>query len=368
MTAIARSQSLSEVLEHELEPKHFRQRQLGDRSPEPLPGEVYEWMLEHLRRFRSIPSMELLMMRFPRFEPAPSTDSIGSLMEAMMRQIKRTALIDFIREASDVADDPARVGDAETFIMEGARKFAREMPGSKVTRFSDALSMLDLYREREVNGFAPGISFSMDWLDELTYGVQTHEMAIIEGFLGTAKCERGDMRVVDMATGDYVEIQDLDKINVVQSFDEHDLRSTSRVVTKKFDNGVKDIVKVLTRSGTSLFVTPTHPIMTQRGWVKAESLEGGDYVARPRVSGCFGSESLPEYEIKLLAYLIGDGCLMGGSPTFTKDNEFALAEVAEAASHYDLVTKPVDYRGYSVRLSKGYPGGRNKLTDRLRFH
>ncbi len=184
---MARSQSLSEVLEHELEPKHFRQRQLGDRSPEPLPGEVYEWMLEHLRRFRAIPSMELLMMRFPLFEPAPSTDSIGSLMEAMMRQIKRTALIDFIREASDVADDPARVGDAETFIMEGARKFAREMPGSKVTRFSDALSMLDLYREREVNGFAPGISFSMDWLDELTYGVQTHEMAIIEGFLGTAK-------------------------------------------------------------------------------------------------------------------------------------------------------------------------------------
>lgn len=187
ITQIARSQSLAEVLEHDLQPQHFMQRTMGDRSPEPLPGEVYEWMLEHLRRYRSIPSMDLLMMRFPLFQPAASTDSIGSLMEAMMRQINRTLLIAHIRELSEVADDPARVIDASTYALESARELARSLPGSKVTRFSDALSMLDLYREREATGFTPGISFGMDWIDDLTYGVQTHEMAIIEGFLGVAK-------------------------------------------------------------------------------------------------------------------------------------------------------------------------------------
>ncbi len=187
MTAVARSQSLSEVLEHELEPKHFRQRQLGDRSPEPLPGEVYEWMLEHLRRFRSIPSMELLMMRFPRFEPAPTSDSIGSLMEAMQAQINRTALIEHIRFLSEIADDPARVQDAPSFAMDGAREMARNLPGSHVTRYSDALNMLDLYREREATGFVPGVSMSIDWLDDLSYGIQPGEMMIVQGYLGVAK-------------------------------------------------------------------------------------------------------------------------------------------------------------------------------------
>ncbi len=191
ISAIARSQSLSEVLEHELEPKHFRQRQLGDRSPEPLPGEVYEWMLEHLRRFRAIPSMELLMLRFPRFEPAPSTDSIGSLMEAMQAQINRTALIEHIRFLSEVADDPARVQDAPSFAMDGAREMARNLPGSHVTRYSDALNMLDLYREREATGFVPGISMSIDWIDDLSYGAQPGEMVIVEGFLGTGKSSLG---------------------------------------------------------------------------------------------------------------------------------------------------------------------------------
>ncbi len=187
VTALARSQSLAEVLEHDLQPQHFFQRQLGDRSPEPLPGEVYEWMLEHLRAFRSIPSMDMLMLRFPLFQPAPSTDGIGALMEAMMRQVNRTLLIAHIRELSDVADDPARVIDASTHAMESARELARSLPGSKVTRYSDALNMLDLYREREATGFVPGISMGVDWLDDLTYGIQPGEMMIVEGFLGTAK-------------------------------------------------------------------------------------------------------------------------------------------------------------------------------------
>lgn len=187
VSAIARSQSLAEVLEHDLEPHHFLQREMGNRKPEPLPGEVYEWMLEHLRRFRGIPSMELLMQRFPLFEPAHSTDTIGSLMQAMIAQVNRRAMIKHSRRLSDVADDPALVVDAASHALESARELARSLPGSRVTRFSDALSMLDLYNERELTGKLPGLSTCLDWLDDLTYGVQRHEMVVIEGFLGTGK-------------------------------------------------------------------------------------------------------------------------------------------------------------------------------------
>lgn len=187
VTAIAQRQSLAEVLKHNLQPQHFMQRRLGDRSPEPLPGEVYEWILENLYRFRSIPSMDLLMMRFPHFDQAPSTDSIGSLMQAMMSQVNRNLLIEHIRELADVADDPARVIDAQSIVMEGARELARRLPGSKITRYSDALSMLDLYREREATGVVPGISTGIEWFDDLTYGLQPHEVMMIEGFLGTGK-------------------------------------------------------------------------------------------------------------------------------------------------------------------------------------
>lgn len=179
------------LLAHDIQPYHFLQRKDHDQSEEPTPGEVYAWLLSSLRRFRSVPSLDLLRSRFPSFEISESSDGVAALLESFLTLVNRRLVGEYSRDMAKLADDPSRLLDAEALVFEGARDLARSMPGSKITKFSDSLSMLDLYREREATGSTPGISTSMQWLDDLTYGVQTHEMMIIEGFLGTGKSTHG---------------------------------------------------------------------------------------------------------------------------------------------------------------------------------
>lgn len=112
-------------------------------------------------------------------------------MEEFLRMINRRLVGEYSRKMGMLADDHSRLLDAESLVFEGARDLAREMPGSNVARFSDAMSLLDLYKEREATGKIPGISFAMDWLDDLTYGIQNHQMMIIEAFLGQKKSSWG---------------------------------------------------------------------------------------------------------------------------------------------------------------------------------
>lgn len=178
---------MAEVVARAIEPHHFLERRAGDTSPVPMPGEVFGFMLGHLRRYRSIPSMELTRARFPLFEFVPCTDSLEALVGEMVGVIKRRELIHALREGAKIADDPEKVKDAEIYMFEIAAALARAVPSSTITRFSDSLNRLALYEERERTGQTPGISFGIDELDALTYGAQAHELVIIEGFLGTGK-------------------------------------------------------------------------------------------------------------------------------------------------------------------------------------
>lgn len=187
ISAVARSQNMEPLLAHDIQPHHFLQRRDGDQNPEPTPGEVYAWMLQSLRRFRSVPSLELLKSRFPTFEISEGTDGVASLLEQMLGLVAYRELCTFSRQSAELADDPSKWLDAEAHVFEMARNLSRSLPGSNVTRFSDAINFLDLYKERAATGRTPGVSFSMQWLDDLTYGIQSHEMMIIQAFLGQKK-------------------------------------------------------------------------------------------------------------------------------------------------------------------------------------
>lgn len=182
-----RAQSLKAATERQIEPHHFLQRRHGDETKIALPGEVYQWMLDHLRRFRSVPSLELARVRFTSFEFIESADSLESIVEAMVALVNRRELITASRLLAEAADNPAKALLADVIAFEAASNLARAIPTSSVTRFSDSLSRLALYQQREISGETPGISFCDQTLDDLTYGAQPSDLVIIEGFLGVKK-------------------------------------------------------------------------------------------------------------------------------------------------------------------------------------
>ena len=143
--------------------------------------------MDHLRRFRSVPSLDLARARFPTFEFVESTDSLDSLVEAMVALVNRRELITASRALAEAADDPAKALMAETIAFDAASTLSRSIPGSSVTRYSDSLNRLALYQQRELTGETPGISFCFPELDAMTYGAQPNDLVVVEGFLGMKK-------------------------------------------------------------------------------------------------------------------------------------------------------------------------------------
>src|SRR5262249_9609233 len=96
------------------------------------------------------------------------------------------------------------------------------------------------------------------------------------------------------------------------------------------NDGVKPVYRVTTRSGRQVESTLTHPFRTLRGWQPLSELRPGESIAVPRRIDVFGQASLRPCEVKLLAYLIGDGGLTDSTPEFTNGNPRVRADFAEA--------------------------------------
>lgn len=187
VSRVCQTQSMEVVLSRSIEGEHFLQRTKGDMSPAPLPGEVYAWMCDHLRRYKAVPSPELVRMRWPLFEMVESSDPLEVLVELFVGLVKRRRLIEGIRSLSVTADDPTKWSDAEVHAFEVAADIARSVPSSTVTRLSDSLNRLKLHQEMQRVGRAPGITLVGPDLDSLTYGIQPGELMIWQGFLGSGK-------------------------------------------------------------------------------------------------------------------------------------------------------------------------------------
>jgi replicative DNA helicase len=175
---------LQRAIARGIERRHFFGKAVGN---DPAPGEVWDWLSAHSRRYKSSPSVDLFKRRWPTFALYDSGDPFDAVLDEFIRVAKRREMINSIRALSEIPDDPKRVGDAEVFFMEAARELARLVPNSSVNLFSQSLSRRELYMQRVATGQLPGVSFHLEAVDDLTFGVQPHEVAIIEGFLGIGK-------------------------------------------------------------------------------------------------------------------------------------------------------------------------------------
>jgi replicative DNA helicase len=175
-------------------------------------------------------------------------------------------------------------------------------------------------------------------------------------------CLTGATRILRADTGSEVTLGELlasGARNVpVWSLDER-LHLVSRVLTRAFPSGVKEVFQVRLRSGREVQATANHPFLTYDGWLPLGELHPGTRVAVPRhVPAPLAPAELPEPEIILLAHLIGDGSFVRRQPLrYASTDEACLAAVTEAARHFGIVAVRDDYpaaRCTTLRLPAPY--------------
>jgi replicative DNA helicase len=175
-------------------------------------------------------------------------------------------------------------------------------------------------------------------LDILTSGFQPSDLIIIAARPSMGKCLSHDSEIVlqDGTIATIKEIYDRQTAKLLTLSDDYKLDWTAP--TAYVDDGVKPVFKVTTRLGRSIQTTITHPFLTINGWKKLSEITAGQKIAVPRNIPVQGYARIRDCEAKLLAYLIGDGCLTNGKVNFTNTNPTIQGDFIEAVNEFGDVT------------------------------
>jgi replicative DNA helicase len=180
-----------------------------------------------------------------------------------------------------------------------------------------------------------GVSTGFKDLDDMTSGLQAGDLIIVAGRPSMGKCLVHDSELV-LDDGSVTTIEEVfrqhrgDRVGTLTE----DFRLARATPGDYVDDGIKPVFEVTTRLGRRIETTATHPFLTLSGWRPLHELKAGDTVAVPRRLPVFGQERLRECEIKLLAYLIGDGGLTGNTARFTNSNPRIAADFREAVEAF----------------------------------
>jgi replicative DNA helicase len=215
----------------------------------------------------------------------------------------------------------------------------------------------------------PGLTSDFSDLDGMTGGFQRSDLIIIAGRPSMGKCLAHDAEIL-LADGSIAKIAEIYQqqqaaILTLGSDWKFQLTQPSAFI----DDGIKPVFKVKTRLGRSIETTITHPYLTIQGWQQLAELKVGDKIAIPRTLPVFGTEILPDCQVKLLGYLIGDGCLTDGTPEFSNNNSTIEADfiqsIAEFSPHLRVRTERPPNKVATFYIAR-HRVARNELTDWLK--
>ncbi|WP_315791966.1 replicative DNA helicase [Fischerella sp. JS2] len=215
----------------------------------------------------------------------------------------------------------------------------QERPQSGLVHISD--SLVNAFEEIETRhqGVAlPGIPCGFYDLDAMTSGFQRSDLIIVAGRPSMGKCLSFDSEIA-LADGQITTIEELYKQRRGSLLTLNDNWKFSFTQPSAFvDDGIKPVFRVTTRLGRTIDTTITHPFLTIKGWQRLENLQVGDQIAVPRKIDIFGTKTIRECEVKLLAYLIGDGGLTNSTPRFTNSNPLLQADFSQAIADFGGLT------------------------------
>jgi replicative DNA helicase len=189
----------------------------------------------------------------------------------------------------------------------------------------------------------PGIPCGFYDLDAMTGGFQRSDLIIVAARPAMGKCNIGSTLVVQ-SNGSLVTLEEIyqkrqaELLTLGEDWKFHLTRPSAFI-----DDGIKPVFRVTTRLGRFIETTITHPFLTIKGWRQLAEIQAGDKIAVPRRMNIFGKETIRDCEVKLLAYLIGDGCLTRSAPKFTNGNTAIMQDFAEAVASFG---------GLKLRLSE----------------
>jgi len=243
----------------------------------------------------------------------------------------------------------------------------QERPQQDLVSIGETLNQTFQDLENRNEGLTlPGIQCGFYDLDAMTGGFQRSDLIIVAGRPAMGKCEAGSTVVIlsDGSVSTIAEIYQKRQAELLTLGKDWKFHLTTP--SDFIDDGIKPVFRVTTRLGRFIETTITHPFLTIKGWRELAQIGVGDKIAVPRRMNIFGKETIRDCEVKLLAYLIGDGCLTQSAPQFTNGNTAILQDFAKAATSFGGLK--LRYRDQGRRAPEyRVIGDRDSYKDKISF-
>ncbi|MBT9317058.1 replicative DNA helicase [Leptothoe spongobia] len=278
------------------------------------------------------------------FDRTISAANIDQYAKLVMDKYTRRKLIQIGGEIAQLGYETE--SPIETVLDQSEQKIfgiTQDRPQQGLTATSDILTeTFDDIEQRSMGMVLPGLSCGFYDLDAMTQGFQRSDLIIAAGRPAMGKCLSADAEIL-LTDGSLKTIEEIYQQRQAQLLTlSNQWRFEATQPSVFVDDGIKPVFQVTTRLGRTLKTTYTHPYLTMDGWLPLSSLSVGAKIAVPRKLEVFGQQSLPDHKIRLLAYLIGDGCLTGTSPSFTNVNPLIQTDFKEAAMQFPTIKVRVD--------------------------
>jgi replicative DNA helicase len=270
----------------------------------------------------------------------PSAANISAYAEIVR---EKSVLRQLISSGGDIADlayfpqnrsTPELIESAEQKVFRIADQYRRQGTGFKPIKplVTAAVERIEMLFHNK--GHMTGVPTGYHDLDDRTSGLQPADLIIIAGRPSMGKCCAADTEIlsVDGSISTLEEVyrrHDAELLTLGNDWKFHPARPSHFV-----DDGLKPVFRVRTRLGRYVDTTLSHPYLTMRGWRPLAELEVGEKIAVPRALPVFGKQQWLAGRVRLLAYLLGDGCLTGSQVKFTNNNRHIQADFMAAVEEF----------------------------------
>lgn len=258
-------------------------------------------------------------------------------------------------EALAEEDDAREILDhAEQLIFALADERTRQGFAHVKPVAEDVLHKVKEFAQRESHALT-GLATGFRDLDLITSGLQPSDLIIIAARPSMGKClsDKTEILLDNGRVSTIKEIYANKEANLLTLGEDYKFSKTA--VSDFIDDGIKPVFRVETRLGRKVETTITHPFLTIEGWKKLEDIEVGEKIAVPRILNVFGNEKWRDCEVKILAYLLGDGCLRNNSINFTNENILIQEDFSNSVLQFggvETIQSNTFDRAFSYRIRK----------------
>ena len=323
--------------------------------------------------FQSVNNVEVLdRLKYVASEkPYARAGFVHLLRELQEAQVSVKA-IQLLKETHEIlmkGIEDKKTGEVKKGFEEAALHFTKRAQEIRIDEHNvqihgdirrDGERMREEYATAENDrGRVLGVLSGINEIDESCKGAKKGELWMHAAFPGELKCLAGDAVVLDHNTGRYrtlKELHDAQELPVVTALADEG-RGTHELVlataSHLVQNGVREVYDVTLSSGRSVGATANHKFFTPTGWVELQDLKPGAWVATPAKMAL----DVPRYrrqftdsEVKVVGYLLGDGCLTDSNLTLTASNDAIREDFIGCLEDMGLREGDADYETPSFKV------------------